>query len=150
VAPTDNRERIDSFFSALNAGRFDDIAELMDPDVVQEWPQSGERIRGVKNFRAVMENYPGLPGVEPRRVVGAEDKWVLTPSWTPLRITGTGDVYTVETRIAYPNGEVWSGVTILQFRNGKASRLTEYFAAPFPPADWRSQWVEKMDTSTQL
>jgi ketosteroid isomerase-like protein len=148
VSPADNRERIDIFFSALNAGRFDDIAELMDPDVVQEWPQSGERIRGVKNFRAVMENYPGLPDVEPRRVVGAEDKWVLTPSWTPLRITGTGDVYTVETRIAYPNGEVWRGVTILQFRNGKASRLTEYFAAPFPPADWRSQWVEKIDVHT--
>lgn len=148
MATPDNREVIDRFYKALNARRFDDITELTDPDVVQEWPQSGERIRGLKNFRAVLENYPDLPSVEPQRVGGAEDKWVLTPAWTPLRITGSGDVYTIESRIAYPNGEVWSGVSIIQFRNGKASKLTEYFAAPFPAAEWRSSWVEKIESNT--
>lgn len=148
MATSDNRELIDRFFDALNARRFEDIAELTHPDVVQEWPQSGERIRGLKNFRAVLENYPELPNVGLRRVVGAEDKWVLTPTWTPLRITGTGDTYTVESRIAYPNGEVWSGVSVLEFRDGKMSNATEYFAAPFPAAEWRSQWVEKMESHT--
>lgn len=140
-----NREAIDRFFNALSARRFDEIAELMNPDVVQEWPQSGERMKGLKNVRAVLENYPDLPRVDPQRVGGAEDKWVLTPSWTPLRTTGTGDEFTVESLIAYPNGEIWSSVSILQFRNGKVSRITEYFAAPFPAAEWRSQWVEKME-----
>ena len=148
MATPNNREAIDRFFNALNARRLDEIAELANPDVVQEWPQSGERIKGLKNVRAVIENYPDLPRVDLQRVAGDEDKWVLTPSWTPLRITGTGDAYTVETRIAYPNGDVWSGVSILQFRNGKVSRITEYFAAPFPPAEWRSQWVEKMEPHT--
>jgi ketosteroid isomerase-like protein len=143
-----NREAIDRFFNALNARRFDEIAELANPDVVQEWPQSGERMNGLKNVRAVLENYPDLPRVDLQRVAGAEDNWVLTPSWTPLRITGTGDEYTVETRIAYPSGEVWSGVSILKFRNGKVSRITEYFAEPFPAAEWRSQWVEKVEPHT--
>jgi hypothetical protein len=113
--------------------------------MVLEWPQSGERIRGINNVLAVLENYPGLPRVDVRRVAGDEDKWVLTPIWTPLRIIGTGDVYTVESRIAYPNGELWSAVTILQLQDGKVSKVTEYFAPPFPPAEWRSQWVEKIE-----
>ena len=85
MATPDNREVIKRFYAALNARRWGDIAELVDSDVVQEWPQSGERISGLKNFRAVLENYPELPSVEPRRVAGADDKWVLTPSWTPLK-----------------------------------------------------------------
>jgi len=148
MATPGNREVINRFYKALNARHFDDIDELVDPDVVQEWPLSGERIRGLKNFRAVLENYPELPQVETRRVAGAEDMWVLTPGWTPLRITGSGDVYTVESRIAYPTGEVWSGVSVIEFRNGKASKLTEYFAEPFPAAEWRLPWVERIETNS--
>ena len=145
MASSDNREVIAKFYLALNARRVDDLGDLVNPDVIQEWPQSGERIRGLKNMRAVIENFPDPPRVDVHRVLGDEDKWVLTPTWTPLRTTGTGDTYTVECRIAYPNGEVWSNVTILKFRNGKVSHMTEYFAAPFPPAEWRTQWVEKME-----
>ena len=148
MARPENRELINRFYDALNSRRFDQISELVDPDVVQEWPQSGERIKGLKNFRAVMENYPDLPSVKPWSVSGTEDKWVLTPSWTPLRITGSGDVYTVESRITYANGEVWSGVSVVEFRNGKASKMTEYFAAPFPAAEWRSSWVEQIESKT--
>jgi hypothetical protein len=85
-----------------------------------------------------------------QRVAGAEDKWVMTPMFSPLRIIGTGDVYTVETRINYPNGEVWRGVDIVEFTNGRISKMTGYFAAPFPAAEWRSRWVEKMDDPAQV
>jgi hypothetical protein len=104
----DNREAIARFYIALNGRRVDDLAKLVDPDVIQEWPQSGERMRGLKNMCAVIENFPDPPKVEVNRIVGDEDRWVLTPTWTPLRTSGTGDTYTVESRIAYPNGEVWS------------------------------------------
>jgi ketosteroid isomerase-like protein len=140
----DNRDAIARFYVALNARRVDDLAKLVDPDVIQEWPQSGERMRGLKNMCAVIENFPDPPKVEVNRIVGDEDRWVLTPTWTPLRTSGTGDTYTVESRIAYPNGEVWSNVSIFKFRNGRVSHLTEYFAAPFPPAEWRAPWVEKI------
>ena len=148
MATVDNREVLNNWFKALNSRQFDDLRDILanhvSPDLVQEWPQSGERIRGTKNLLAVFQNYPGLPKVDVKNVAGAEDKWVLTPSWTPLRISGTGDEYTVESKVAYPNGEVWHAVTILKLRKGKVANVTEYFAAPFPAAEWRAEWVEKI------
>ena len=46
--------------------------------------------------------------------------------------------------MTYPSGEVWTVVDIFDFRNGRVVKLTEYFAAPFPPAEWRAEWVEKI------
>ncbi len=145
-----NRQTVEKFYTLLNAARFDELATLVDPNIILEWPQSGERIRGAENNRAVMENFPDPPVSEVQRVAGAEDKWVMTPMFSPLRISGTGDVYTVETRINYPSGEVWRGVDIMEFTNGRISKMTGYFAAPFPAAEWRSRWVEKMDDPAQV
>ena len=66
------------------------LATLRHPDLVEDWPQSGERIRGHANYQAIHENYPGgPPDLKPRRIIGTEDRWVVTPSFTPLRIIGT-------------------------------------------------------------
>jgi hypothetical protein len=110
---------------------------------------SGERIRGRENNLAVLENYPGLPDGTIREVHGADDKWVLTPSWTPLRITGSSDHWSVEGRLDYPNGEVWNFVDLFELRNDKLIRVSEYFAAPFPPAEWRAKWVEKIESPSR-
>ena len=139
-----NRETVDRYFALLNARRWDEFAELFEPSMVLEWPQSGERIRGIGNARSVLENYPGLPTGHVTKVAGAEDKWVLTPMFSPLRISGTGDTYTAEAKTTYPNGEVWHTVDILEFTNGRISRVTEYFGPPYQPPDWRSKWVEMM------
>lgn len=139
-----NRAVIDRFVTSLNERRFDDLVELLDADVIQDWPQSGETFRGRESIRAVLDAFAELPISEATRVVGSEDKWVLTPTWTPLQIVGTGDQYTIEAEIMYPNGDRWRYVGIARFRNGKIHRLTEYFAAPFPPAEWRSRWAEKV------
>ncbi|HEV2688829.1 MAG TPA: hypothetical protein VGV35_09750, partial [Bryobacteraceae bacterium] len=130
---------------------FEQIAAIMtefsDEDVVVEYPQSGERIRGVKNNLAILENYPGRPDATIKAVHGAEDKWVLTPSWSALRIAGSGDHYSVEGRVTYPNGEVWNYVGLFELRNDSVVKLTEYYAAPFPAAEWRAKWVEKAEAS---
>lgn len=148
-----NRRTVDRWFRAFNARNFDELrsilAEAADPNVIQEWPQSGERIRGTANILAILENYPGLPEARVDAVRGAEDKWVMTPSWTPMRITGSGDHYTIEGRVAYPNGEVLNVIDLIDFRNGKVIKLTEYFAAPFPAPEWRARWVERIDATTQ-
>ena len=137
------REKLDRWYKALNAQQFEELAaligEIADADVVVEYPQSGERITGRQNNLAVLQNYPGLPSATVRAMHGAEDKWVLTPSWTPLRITGTGDRYAVEGSLAYPNGEVWSFVDVIELRNDRVMKVTEYFAAPFPAAEWRAR-----------
>ncbi len=147
------RDLLGSWYKALNARNFDHLATLMaetgDEDIVLDYPQSGERIKGRENNLAILENYPGLPDATIKGVHGADDKWVVTPSWTPLRITGSGDHYTVEGRLVYPNGEVWNFVDIFGLRNGKVVTVTEYFAAPFPPAEWRAKWVEKIESSSR-
>jgi hypothetical protein len=39
------------------------MAELMHDDYLEEYPQSGERIRGKHNARGVHENYPSMPNL---------------------------------------------------------------------------------------
>ena len=142
------RDRLDKWYKALNARKFKELAALMaeigDEAMVVDYPQSGERIRGRENNLAILENYPGLPDATVKGVHGGDDKWVLTPSWTPLRITGSGDHYSVEGRLAYPNGDVWNFVDLFELRNDKVVTVIEYFAPPFPLAEWRAKWVEKI------
>jgi len=138
-----NREAVDSFFAAINRQDWDGMEQLIDPEYVWEMPQSGERVRGVQNNREMNENYPGMPKVETRRVTGSADRWVTTPSWTVLHVTGTGDDYTAESRVTYPDGSVWYAVDVFRFRAGKIVHQSAYFAATLEPAEWRARWVER-------
>ena len=56
------------------------IPELASEDLVQEWPQSGERIRGRDNVIAVNEHYEGATGTAPRmtlrRIVKPGQAWI--------------------------------------------------------------------------
>jgi limonene-1,2-epoxide hydrolase len=145
-----HRPKIERFFECFNRRDLDGLRDVVHEDVVQEWPQSGERIRGLANLGAVIANYPGLPEIDVQKIHGSEDRWLLTPSYTLLRVTGSGDQYTTESRIHYPEGEPWHVVGIFEFRDGKIAKMTDYFASPFPPAEWRSQWVEKMEDAAAL
>ena len=125
-------------------------ARLLHHDYVLSWPQSGEVIRGAPNWRAIFENYPEdeRTALTSGRIVGSEDRWALTPTFTLLRIAGSGDTYTHEGTVRYANGEVWCYVGILEIRVGKIWRETDYFAPPFDAPAWRSPWVEKATDSS--
>jgi hypothetical protein len=78
----------------------------------------------LENFIAIHENYPGgTPQSERERVVGSEDKWVLTPSFTPLRIVGTGDTYTVVAMVTYPGGQQSHLVSIVDLKTARSPAL---------------------------
>ena len=139
-----NRASLEKFFQALNDQDWDAMAKLLDHEYVWEMPQSGERVRGLENNQAMNQNYPGLPTVEDRRITGSEDKWVITPTWTILKITGTGDDYTSEGLARYPDGSEWHAVDIIRFREGKIVHHKSYFAAPIEAPEWRSRWVESI------
>jgi SnoaL-like protein len=144
VTPT-NRQVVEQYVQALVARDLDLQAEVCAPDVVVEYPQSGERIRGWSNVRGVHENYPGgLPQDVAPKVIGAEDKWVLGPSFNILRIEGTGDVYTIVGSAKYPDGKTWQVMSLVELRSGKIAKTTEVYGAPLDPPAWRSQWVERM------
>jgi hypothetical protein len=44
--------------------------------------------------------------------------------------------------IDYGNGETVHYVGISDVKDGKISKVTEYFAAPFPAPEWRKPYVE--------
>lgn len=106
--------------------------EMADDDMVQEWPQSGERIRGLKNIEAVNQNYPASTGTSPKM----ELRRILKP----------GEAWIIEGTIDYGDGVPVSAVSIIEIgAEGKIVRQTDYFANPFEAPAWRSKWVEQME-----
>lgn len=138
------REAFEAYLNAFIERDFDTLDALTHPDFEDVYPQSGERVRGAANLRAIIENYPeGGPEDRGReRVEGAEDRWVTTPSFTVLRIEGTGSVFTAVQRAQYPDGSAWHVIVIGEMRDGKAWHMQTYFAPSFEPQGWRAAWVE--------
>ena len=141
-----NREIVDAFVRAIEAKDLDAQLALMADDFVDEMPQSGERTRGRENYRRIFENYPGGVGTaeaEGKRIIGSEDRWVMTPTFAALRVEGSGDTYTYVGTITYGGGDVWQVIVIVQLRDGKLARSTSWYAAPFEAPDWRAPFVER-------
>jgi hypothetical protein len=126
---------IDQFRKGLEAGDMQSMAgsfdKLASDDFVQEWPQSGERIRGKANLKRINENYAGATGTNPKGKL--------------RRISGEGDTRVIEMTIDYGDGKPVSYVGIAQFKNGQLAKMTEYFASPFEAPAWRADFVEKME-----
>jgi hypothetical protein len=101
--------------------------DMYDEDVVLDFPQSGEQIRGRANLVAQRSADPDSPRVS-----------------KVLRITGSGGFWVSEVVITY-DGKPWYTVNIHEFRGDKVFHETQYFAQPFAPAAWRSKWVVQME-----
>jgi len=70
MGETENRMILERLYDRVWIGDthdFNVMDEVFAADAVVEYPQSGERMRGRANIRAVEENYPGLPKVTIRR-----------------------------------------------------------------------------------
>ena len=119
------RAAFDSHWAASDANDFETEHEIYHDDAVLEYPQSGERNRGQRNIQASRSAQPNQKRFTVRRVLGAGDLWVsefiLTYDGLPS--------YTV---------------SIMEFRDGKVARETQYFGDPFKPGPSRAQWVERI------
>ena len=142
-----NEETVREYGKAMAAFDLDAIARLRHPDFTTFWPQSGERVRGMQNFAEIIRNYPGgSPKTEITRIVGSEDRWVVTPGNTVLKVAGSGDFWWAEWRVTYPHDEVYLSVSLIELRDGLVWRETSYWAPPFDAPAWRAPWVERADT----
>ena len=126
MSESPNRGAVEALVAAINAGDLRALEEVFTPDVVIEWPQSGERIRGEKNRREIYSRFPSLPKV------------------TPRRITGSGEIWVLEASLDYGDGDPYQAVFILEMRDGRIARETGYWSKPFPAPEWRAPWVERM------
>jgi hypothetical protein len=127
---TDHAGTIKRFFDAIGAGDSATLLEILKPDAVTRWPQSGERITGAMSCVRIYENYPGGP-----------------PSYKLKRISGVGDTWVAEMVLMYGE-EPWYGVSIVEFEGPRIARMTDYFGPAFPAPAWREQWVEREAAST--
>jgi ketosteroid isomerase-like protein len=146
------RDLIARYVKALHDGDFETIARCQHPDFVEDYPQSGERIVGSANFRSILENYPGgLVGeadASGDRVVGGDDRWMVTPTFTMVRVSGAGDIHTAIVKLRYPDGATWFMVALLELRDGLIAKATTFFAPFFDPPEWRREWIELVDPPT--
>ena len=123
----DARQVAEAVWRALGAGDWDAASGLLHNDFVQEWPQSGERIVGRDNAIAINQNFPGgLPTMRFRRTLAG------------------GDLVVLEVELTYGDGSRYLGVSVIELRDGKVVKETDYFAQPFQAPQWRAQWVERM------
>lgn len=145
-----NEEVVRSYAAALAVGDQAALGRLRHPDWVAEWPQSGERIVGHASALAIDSAYPGgRPSVRPSRMVGSEDRWVVTPLYSLQRIVGSGDSWWADGTISYPDGSTWNLAMLLELREGRIYRETSYFAEPFAAPDWRAPFVERIDRAAE-
>jgi hypothetical protein len=124
LASTTQAEIMERFLAAADAKDAAGMAELAHPDIVMEWPQSGERFVGRNNALAAYlatEEKPDIAG-EPI-MAGQGDLWIVR---MPLRY-GT---------------DIYSYVGVFELEDGLVRRTTEYFAAPFPASDARAPYAE--------
>ena len=118
----DIRAALDRHWAASDANDFEAEHDIYREDAVLEYPQSGERIRGRRKIQSSRAAQPNRKRFTVRRIVGGGGLWV------------TEYVLTYDGRPSYT-------VSIMEFRDGKVSHETQYFADPFEAPAWRAQWV---------
>ena len=121
------RAALDQHWAASDANDFETEHLIYHEDAVLEYPQSGERTRGRFNIQNQRASQPNKKRFSIRRILGGGDLWV------------TEFILTYDRKPFYT-------VSIMEFRDGKVARETQYFADPFVAPASRAQWVERMDT----
>lgn len=122
------RAALDQHWAASDANDLETEHSIYHEDAVLEYPQSRERIRGRCNIQITRGRQPSKK------------------RFTVRRITGSGDLWVTEYVLTY-DGKPSYTVSIMEFRNDKVARETQYFSDPFEPSVSRARWVERMDVS---
>ena len=120
---TENETFVTGLLDAFNEGRFDDYADGFAEDAVISYPQSGERIAGRENIRAMF--------------------WAFAspPRFAVTRTRACGDDVVVEADGDYGAGAPWKVVLLYTLAGGSVVAETGYFGAPFEAAEWRKPFT---------
>jgi SnoaL-like domain len=120
------RAALDRHWAASDANDFETEHRIYHEDGVLEYPQSGERTRGRANIQKQRSSQPSNKRFSVRRIVGSGNLWI------------TEFILTYDGKPSYT-------VSIMEFRDAKVARETQYFADPFVAPAWRAHLVERMD-----
>lgn len=123
AADNEIRTALDFHWAAADANDFEGEHRIYREEAVLEYPQSGERVRGRQNIQASRSAQPDKKRFSVRRILGAGDLWVS------------------EFTITYDSQPTYS-VSIMEFKEGKVARETQYFGEAFEAGPSRARWVE--------
>ena len=119
------RAALQRHWDASDASDFDAEHDIYREDAVLDYPQSGERIHGRRSIQESRFVQPNKKRFTVRRIVGGGDLWVS------------------EFVLSYDGAPSYV-VSIMEFRDGKVARETQYFADRFDPAPSRAHLVERV------
>ena len=106
---------------------FNSVMEVLALDFVLEWPQSMERIRGAQNFAKMNSDYP------------TSGRW----SFTINKLVA--DNIEVVTQVSVTDGsQSAEPISFFTVKDGKITKLVEYWPDPFVAQANRSHLVEQM------
>lgn len=125
----ESRGPVDRYWQALERNDYEAAQTQLHDEFVEEWPQSGERVRGRENWMRVIVEHPTRPTFRVRRILGGSDVWVTEVAFD----------------YAHDGSPPYQVCAVQEVRDGKIWRLTEVFGAPFDPADWRADFAERME-----
>lgn len=146
---SDHRAIFGRVADIMNRQAWDAFGTVFTDDYVEEYPQSGEVIRGLPNALAVRRNYPGgftedTVDTSSARLPGSAE-WAVTSMFTVVRLEGSGDTATVIFKVRYPDSSTWWLTAVYELRGDKIARGTILFAPTFDPPDWREPYREPLD-----
>ena len=149
MTDSDNRATVERFVEALRSGDADAYESCLDENAQLVYPQSEERFRGRRNLRAMLDEFIShnggfRPNLE--RVIGDDPSWQISPTYTVVRVEGSGEQFTATGRVRYPDGSEWHIVQVIELRGGRISHMTSYFAEPFEAPEWRARYREPSAT----
>ena len=104
-------------WAASNEGNDEVEGEIYGDDVELMYPQSGERFRGRRNVLESRGKNPAKRRFEIQRTVGSGGLWIIE--------------YTI-----FYDERPTPTVSIMEFREGKVARETQYFADRFEAPGW--------------
>jgi hypothetical protein len=127
VSDQDIRSALDRHWEASNANDFEAEHAIYDDDAVLEYPQSGERFRGRRNIQTNRTLQHSKKRFEIRRIIGGGNLWIT------------------EYILFYDDAPSYTA-SIMEFKDGKVVRETQYFGDPFEPGDWPVGVAERIDS----
>lgn len=119
---------IQALWDRIEARDWDGLAELLAPDVVVEWPVTGERFVGRDNFIAVQRDYP--------------EGWSINV----VRIIDQDDEVASEVEVPHVEAGMFAAASFWTVRDGRVVRGREYWVSPASetPPEWRGKYAERI------
>ena len=116
---------ITRYLDAILGRDFDALASVLTEDVVENFPQSGERIRSAAAVAEILRRSPQPPSL------------LAGPFLTSCR----DDLLLAEAKFDY-GGQPWWYVDRFELRGDRIRRMTSYFGEPFESPPWRRSFVK--------